>query len=296
MGLSLVNSDIQVIANEFLPAYQDGLESMSLFSFEATADNLVLGDTVKVGVYAVTDDAGDFNAVTNNYEDEDDNSLTYENVVITSHKKKTIGLTDFDLKRSSPEEFLRENAKSLAKTVMQDIYTVITAANFPTVAFTGAATTYDSDDIADFWVDAETANWGDTRHNVMNVPYIGNLLKDPDLKNVEKSGTDATLRRGEVGIINGFDVHRTKVLPGNGENLVGYITDGTAIAIAMALPEPPSDQDVQDFAVASDPESGLSILVRRHYAPAPGKSFINVEAVYGFKKIRSEGLQRCISA
>lgn len=298
MATTLTNADTQVLAQLSLNALLEKLGPITAFSTQFDSEGARKGDIVKVATYGAMPAAAAFNRSSNNYESDDAVSVTYVDVTLSEHLISTFKLDDEQSEKVDVELMSMNAGHAVAKQALINAYGLITNANFGAAVFTGAAGTFDSDEVADLWQAAVDANFGDDRVLQLTPAYIVSLLKDADIKNAEKSDSDAALRDGAVGPLYEFDVQTSQVLPANGENLVGFITDKSGIAVAMAPPPVPAGNAamIVDSAVATDPETGITIQVRQHYNPGPGEVYINYETLFGKSVGQSNGLKRLVSA
>ena len=294
--VSLTNSDIQIIADEITSAGIPNILPIRSFAKNLNAPGTVQNDVVKVGVYAAHPDATAWNASSNNYETGDSVSVTFVDVTLSSRKKTTISIPDQDVGRVNIAEMAKNALNGLTKQFMEDTMALILTAAYGSPAFTGVASTFDSDDVSDLWSAAETANYGENRSLVIGTSYITNLLKDNDLKNYLNSNTDTVLKQAMLPNINGFDIIHSKIIPGNAENLVGFITDTNGIAVATSAVAPAYSTNEVSYIPIIDPESGLEIGTRFQYDKAAGAWKWTFELVYGASVADATKLDRLISA
>ena len=290
---------LTVAAQTALDAMMPVLEPLNLFSTKLSADGLAKGKSVEVRLYNVPGDAGDFDISSNNYQDSVDLDLDKVTVTLDQHKKQTFELTDEDqgkLASGEPDKLIALQAQSVAKAALLEIYEQITISNFSTAVLTGAASTLDTDDFADFLAAAKAANMNmDSLGCMLEYTYMQNLRKDDAIKHYLNANTDQVLREGYVGRLSGFNTYESTIIPDNSENLKGFITDGTALAVATAVVNPGIGSEmVIDHAVATDP-TGFSVGVRKHYDPETGKTYMTVEILMGVSVGRAAGLQRIMS-
>lgn len=82
-------------------------------------------------------------------------------------------------------------------------------------------------------------------------------------------------------------------MPDNGENLVGFAAHPSSLAIAMRYLEPIADYS--EAGAVTDPTTGLTFGYLRHSDTRSNKVYITLEALYGFKVIRPDGLKRIVA-
>lgn len=297
MSTTLTNDDVQVIAQEAVSAAVPVLLPINSFSTQLSSSATVLNDVAKVPVYNTAPDATEYNAATNNYETADSTSVAFVDVTLSKHLKTTFSLTSQQLKKVDPAQMIRAGVNGLIKKVITNAMANITAANFGAAGFTGAASTFDSDDMVDLRTIASAGAWGMDRFAVMSEDYIGSLLKDTSIKSWQNSNTDLALKEAELPKLSGFGVVESTFIPANGENLVGFVTDSSAIALATALPDAEGDDsNLVDIQVITEPQSGFTFVLATHFAPATRSKFYTCEVLNGSAVTGSGRLSRMVSA
>jgi uncharacterized protein (DUF924 family) len=299
--MAITNQDIAEIGTEVIGSPEPSIIELETFSTKMMDTALEQDDRVKVPVYA-KGTADVFNSSTENYEDENGGGADYKDVILDQHFKSTFAIakqtTRFDM-----AQMIRSASSAVVQKANKFVYDKILAASFPTVAFTGAASTFDSDDVADLWANAQTAEFNEMgRSLVLTVPFYTALLKDPALKNWEKSQETQTLRKSIVKELNNFEVLSSNVLATSAgavgaENLVGFITDRSALAVACSVPAIQDDEAVSmtTFVTQFAADNGMVIQFRKHYNPATGVVYGTCEVLMG-ATVAGTRLQRLISA
>lgn len=292
------NSEVEEIAQTFVEALSEHLEPLNAFAIQTEMTGKEENDVSKVTVYNNMGDAVTFNESSQNYEDEQGEAVTFVDVTLNTHRKHTFSLQDKKRKRVDIDKLVSLQAQAVARTVIKDIYATILVANFTNSLVVGAATAMDSDKFSDFWSEAETLLWAEEpRYSVQKSTYMANLLKDNDLKNADASGDTGLLRKAKFSEVNGFQPISSQLMPTNGENLVGIITNGSPIAVGFApvpVDDGGADNGVSSFMVSAP--GGLTISMRSHYDPATGKRFWTAEFWFGQSVVQDDGLVRLTSA
>jgi len=276
---------------------------MNLTAFSTTFSNVVLLGTAKVTVPFFDLQAAvstDWNAA-NGYV-AGDTAIDKRQVTIDKRKYQALSFTSEELRRQ-PYLGLAENmvlnAEKLAYDVQQNILSVITAANYATVAFTGAANTFDSNVLADLQLAANDAQWPvPGRSLFVNATYDNALKKDNALKLAFNAGGSEVIRQGKMFPVYGFDYNLAQNLPVNSENLTGFIAFKSALLIATAPIQPTDDviRDGTQYTVASEPNGGPSLEMRKFGDSQKDKAIWVIESNYGFAKGNAAALQRIRSA
>ena len=305
MAVTLANDDIQVIAaeaciQENLPVDDLRVHALELSPQTASGTPAVFGDTVKVPIYAATGAATAWNSSTNNYEDADaSQSVTYKDVSINTRKKRTIEIDELSLLRTDVAPLVRLELENVARTMVDDVNAIILNANFAQVEIIGAAASFDSDDVIDLRQENSQIRKYPTsmRKLALNVEYSVALQKDPAIKNHN------TLRPVDLPnnqILTSFakfggGLWEMEQIAANGENLVGFATNGCGIAIAMPSQYQQNDPNTT-FEQTTIMWNGFPFLLRRHKDSATGSVFITIEAQYGFAVADELGIVRLTSA
>jgi hypothetical protein len=189
--------------------------------------------------------------------------------------------------------------EKLAYDVLQDIFSVVTAANFGAAAFTGAASTFDSDDATDLAGVADLVPWPKAGRSMIVYPtYKTNLFKDGDVRLEYAYGDAGVIRDDVLPKVAGFQFASTPAIPGNSENLVGFIAYMSAILSAFSPIEPPPNARklMSEYRVVTDPDTDISIEYRAWGDPDCDADKHIIECNYGYAKGEANALKRMISA
>ena len=277
-----VQINITDISQAFLKQSVSSMPSLNLISTTSVnSAETRFQDTKNIPVYT----AGtivDWNEVTNNYET-DNSSLPTVPVVFNRRKKFTFKVSDLMAGRVNIDEWINVQASSFARQVMQDILSVVTVANYNAApaGLIGLATN------ASFGLTqlVTAKNVGDLANPVWNNGRSLWLASDYYNNFASTFATYITggnvLSGGLLGSKMNIDLE-SFTIPVNGEKLVGFICDKSAIALGFltTIPTHPGEIETE---VVQDP-SGLSFRISRHYSRAVQAEFITIEAIYGFGK------------
>jgi hypothetical protein len=264
----------------------------TVFSDEASSR----GDRVSVPRLASALDAAADKSVGAAYTIQDVDSDSVE-IVLNKHKYVSMGADDIEIANSSALSLERYGVRKgnlLAKTVFQDILSQVTAANFGAAAFTGAASTFDEDDVADIADECDDSEMPEDRYLVLSNAYITALRKAGAIKDTSGYGFNA-IQTGTIPMLHGFKIIPSSIIPGNGENLVGFATDGSGIASAFRYLSP---QDGNKYSRAEPivGEGGITLGLREWYSEDFGNRRSLMECVYGFETGLAAGIKRLVSA
>jgi hypothetical protein len=299
MATTINNADIALLAQEAIEANFVEIEGLKVFSTELKTEGMEEGDQVKVPVYGKTT-AVDFNRSTQNYGDSQAQTVTFKSVILNQFYKSTFELNDKDVQKVDMSKVMMANAEAVVEKATTYVYGLITAANFtvaPTINVVPSA--FDSDSVVDLSTYAKDN--GFLKNNkvlVLNSAFANSLKKDPALKDASASGSTATLRSGEIGQLSGFNpILESSILPDNGEDLAGFITDGTSIAIASAPVTVEETGQVTTFSENfTEPRTGLTMNFRIFYDNDTGTHKGTYSMLFGAAVTRDATLNRITDA
>lgn len=291
-----INDDI--ISQSALNAFVAALTPLNVFSTSYSKDAAEKGDRVSVPRALTADAAGDFDSAAG-YSMQDADSDAVE-VVLDKHKFVSWSLTDTEVSKSSAlnlELFGMQKGFQLAKAVLVDIWSIITAANYSTAAFTGAASTFDADDVVDIGKVCDDAAMPETpRGLVLSSAYWAALLKDNAIQSTDAFGSSDPVQKGKIASIGGFTPYKSILIPANAENLVGFAAHPAAMAVAVRYLAPQEGHKYSTAKPLTDPESGLTIGIRDWYDENAGARKRVLECVFGKVTGVAAGLKRMVSA
>lgn len=298
MANTLTNLTHTILAQRILNAFTAMIAPIRAFGLNFSDEAVQRGDKVKVLQITAADAAKDWNG---SYITQDADA---EGLDITINKRKYVswGLQTEDLATQPQLEldrFVEQKAFQLAKAFLQDVWSQVTNANYGAAAFTGAANTFDTDDIIDIRGVCQAADWpAGMRSLILDDTYVTNALKDASLKDASASGSTASLREGSMGRVAGFDIFESTLIPGNSENLVGFAAhpDAMLIATRTLIPSSKADDAGVDVEVISDEDSGLAMVSKSWHDTAHDTDIHTLEINYGYRVGNSAALKRLVSA
>lgn len=297
MPNTLTTLENTILSRAVLEAFVASLLPLTAFATNCSPAAGERGDKVKVLYINAADAAGDF-AGTYTI---GDISAEGKDVTLNKHKFVSWGLTDKELVDRpllELQRFGRQKGFQLAKAVLQDILTLVTAANFGDPAFTGPASGFDADDVVDINVACDDADWPEMGRGLILKPaYHGALRKDEAIQSADRYGSSDAIRTGRIPSIDGFDgLYKSSLIPANGQNLVGMAILADAILVAMRYLAPQSGHDYHDAHAMTDPVTGFTLGYRQWYDNATGTMKVVMEAVYGYLKGNGSACKRLVSA
>jgi hypothetical protein len=185
-----------------------------------------------------------------------------------------------------PERFTTQLAKSIAKTVLLDIMSVITTTNFGTAVTTVSSASWARAQLIEARKAALDAGVMDGEISlVMNRSIESALLGVSELTLALNRGNDTAINQGNLGNIFGVDLYASSIFPTNSVSLNAFVCGKDAIAVAfrrIADELPAGEFEAMEEIV--DDETGLSLLYTRHWSRAQAKWFINMHCLYGYSK------------
>jgi len=302
MASTTANLDINILADITLGALMIKLDELNSFAYGVRSD-VCKGDSVKVLVESYTKDAAAWNVSSNNYETSDDDVTTGVDITLDQKIKKTAFVEEDDYSKIDISKKLMGLGHSCAYQMLLANYNTLIAASYTnTEEVVGAASTFDWDAVVDLEVVADDAEFGDTRFCVVDNTYMANLKKDGVLIANKAANVDPSLSMSRFDIIGGFNTMGSTVIKNvtgtaSTENLVGFITDGTAMGMGLGIPKFTGSSDGGvEVATSVDPKTGIGIQLRRHYSRSTGRWYLNAVILYGMAVLRSASLTRLVSA
>jgi hypothetical protein len=291
---------LNVVLDSALVALREAL--LPLNSFSTVFNSVPLQGTDKIAVPffpLATDATSDFNGT---YSFSDSNAINSREITVNKRKYQTLSFTSAELARQpyfNPEQLGFQKGRKLAEDILRDILSVVTLANYGAAIHTGAASTFDSDDLITIKTALDVAKWPKvSRTVILDNAYEGALLKDASIKNASAVGTPSAIQNGRLPQIAGFDVIGTNLIPGNSQNLVGMVALPEAILVAFSpiQPAPAVRSHLTAYETAVDSETGLTIEYRSWGDPDTDTEKAVMEVNYGFSKGHEAALKRIVSA
>lgn len=128
------------------------------------------------------------------------------------------------------------------------------------------------------------------RSMVLDVEPFDNLLGISNFLQVNLSGSQDALKDGRIGRALGLDIYETNGLPGT-LSVMGFMGHHDAIAVAMRYLKPQRPEEYIEARPITDPGTGFTMGLRRHYDPNTGREYVNLECNYGRAVGISNGLR-----
>lgn len=298
MANSITGVNDDIISSNVLSGFIAGIAPIMSLAVDFSADAAKKGDKISVLRDNTAIDAAADKTTHAAYTIQDADSDSFE-ISLGQPKYVSWGLDDTEIAQSSVvnlELYGRRKGNKLAATILGDILSPVTAANFGAAAFTGAASTFDADDVADIKTAADSANWDDeSRYLVLSPTYYNALLKDAGIQSADSFGGLEAIRQGKIPTLFGFRLIMSNLIPANGENLVGFASSGMGLAAAFRYLQPQEGNTYNRAERLTDP-SGMTLGLRDWYSNDTGVRNRVVEAVYGKQVGLATGILRMVSA
>lgn len=287
----------ELVSSAVLNAFVSEIQPILGFSTNFSSAIGTRGDTVHVPYVPAASAAADFSAAAGYTRQ--NTTLDKRTVELNKHKFVSWRVTDLEQTRSSAvslEMFGMQKGFQLAKAVFQDILSVVTAANYGSAAHTGAASNFDSNDVADIAAACDAADMPSVPRNLIIASnYYWNLVKDTGIKSSDAFGGSEAIREGRIPNLFGFNVFKSNLIPGNSQNLVGMAAYPSAVAVAMRYLAPVGGGGDGTYRAVVD-TSGITLGYREFYDNDLGERVAIMEALYGYSKAEGAAIKRIVSA
>lgn len=297
MANSITGINDDIISRAVLEGYTTAIAPLTALTADFSSDVVSRGDKVSVLRDNSAIDAALDKTSHGAYTVQDANSDSVE-VTMGQPKYVSWGLDDSEIANSSiltMERFGKRKGNLLAKTIFQDVLSEVTATNFGTASFIGAASTFDEDDVADIAEDCDGADWAENdRYLVLSPAYIAALRKAGAIKDTSGYGYNA-IQSGDIPMLHGFKIIMSNAIPANAENLTGFATDGRGIASAFRYLAP-QEGNTYNRAEAIVGDGGITLGLRDWYSNDSGVRKMVIESVYGYETAIGAGIKRITSA
>lgn len=293
MPNNFINTLYTILTDAAIEAFTAVLTPLNVFAHNYDSAAVQRGDKVKVlwvpSQALAIDFAGNYDPL--------DATATGLDVVINRHKFVSWSMTDTELSLNpivNVEDFGRQFGANLGRAVLQDIWSLITAAQFPGNVPVGPASDFDSDNLIDVKAGCDARDWPKAMRNVvLEAAHFNGLLKDGSLKNAAAYGGPEAIRAGEIPALVGFGIYDSTLVPGVG-NLCGFATMQDAILVAMRYLAPQEGNTYFQAGPVSS-EGGMTIGFRDYYDNRAGRRIQVLEANYGFLRGNQNALIRLLS-
>ena len=289
MSNTLGGINLTVIAQDSLTTLLAEFPLISKFSTNFGGEIATKGETVTTRIASAVS-ATDIGA--NGYSASNVTS-TAKSVTLSNHKGFVMGFTDGEVAKGGYDvlrkTFIRPAAHAVSKAVLDDIFALVTDANYSSVGYNGTAAAFDADAVAGLSQTLTDANVAQANRLLIVRPQLyTSLARDNSIQAAYASGTNAPLTENILPRVHGFEVNQYSALPNGGvsgfsslnNNLKGIAVSPEAFIIAARLPALPTNW-YGNVATAVDEKSGLAVQVREWYDGNLGKQMLSMSILYG---------------
>lgn len=214
---------------------------------------------------------------------------TLSAITVTLDKRRIspIDLTHQQLAESSNagrwDKWAVQLGKSMAQTVLTDVWSVLLTTTFGNAIITTASANYTRTQLIEARKQLRAAGVRGDYSFIGNLGIEAGLLGDTNLVNFFNRGDKEAIKEGQLGRLFGLNVYSSDVIPSNSISLTGFCCGQEGIAFAMRDLGPylPAG-DYEAVETLVDDETGITALYTRHWSRAQGKYFINLHTLYGY--------------
>jgi hypothetical protein len=289
--MATVNFNDGIFAQEALQAFVAGLTPLNAFAKDFSSAAAQRGNAIYVPrVDAVT--ATTFNQSYTG----SGGTINTITVNLDQHRITTVDLTDVQQLNSSAAvitNMARQQGKTLAKQVTQDIWRLLTIPNFGAAVVTTAAANWTKTQVRamrkalmESDVDMSMASL------IADVDVYDALLGDSNITQAFQYGGSEAIREGRIPRLFGMNLYETNILPSLTTTIGAFIVHPDSIAIAMRqFSSVVPSSAYEAFETVTDPESGITMQYRRLYDPNVGKMYASFECLFGYSTALTLGLK-----
>ena len=294
-----------VLATRAMEAFTYTLQPISAFSTNFSADAVARGDKVKVLFTAAASAAADW-AGTYTIQGA---TATGTDITIDQRKFVSWGLSTEEIMTQpqlAMDTFAIQKGNALGLAFLQDVFSLITEANYGSGAITTTASggdqlvetaaNFDLDEVSWLYAACSLDNWPQMpRSLVLSIPYYASLFRESEVIGTEglASSNPRMLAEAEIRRLMGFDIYETNAISATAtDNVTGFAAtpDGLMVAIRTMIPESGMSGS-PSVRVLTDPGTGASIVQREWFDPDNDQSKRVLEVAYGKLKGNANGVK-----
>lgn len=276
---SKLNDDI--IVTRGLEAFKSALAPLGKFSTDYSKEAVSKGASLKVPLIGSIEAS----EKENDYETET-GTMSAVTVTMDGYAKATVGLTDRQFMESSSASlsiFAAQMGNAVAAKVITGVFSKVTKTNYPAMlAATAGMSMMDLLALA-------RAKFGELKVPLTNRVYFPTaaaytaLAKDSAVQVASALAYGGTeyVRDGLIPRLLGFDLIESTVLPASSAAPNGFVVHPSALAVATRAVIPSDTKGYLDSRTVTDPDTGITMSYRRHYASGAGKHYMTFECHYG---------------
>jgi len=208
-------------------------------------------------------------------------------ISLSQHKIVHIGQDDITAANSSAaslESFGRQQGAALALLVLQDVLSLVTTANF-SLATAVASTAMDVPQLRKARLDLNQNDVpAEPRSMLIDCTPYDALFGVTNFVQAHMFRDNSVLQEGKVMRAAGFNFHELNNLFASGASVMAFAAHPNAIAVAMRYLQPQDPSAYESAYAVTDPETGITLGLRKHYDANTGTRYLNMECNYGYSK------------
>lgn len=293
MSNTLGGVNLAQIAQQSLDALVDQLPRISIFATDFSNDVAVEGSTVTTRV-ATQPTVGSL--ATGYSTNAQGATTTAKTITLGDVTGLVLGFTDSEWSKSSinlHDLFIRPGVNAVANDMLDDVFALLTNANFSQKE-TIAAAAMDADKAIDIAKALTVAKVPKMDRFLGLAPgHYAALAKS--VKQTYVVGTSDVVQQNRLPPIAGMTPFEYTDIPDNSENLVGFAGCKQGIIVAARVPAAPQNFP-GEIATVTDPESGFSLQLRRWYSADDGQYYLSMGALWGVAVGVPGNIVRIVSA
>jgi hypothetical protein len=291
--MATINSALndKLLAQTALEAFTADLLPLSVFTTSYSNEVVRRGATVEVPLIA------NLTATTfdNSYESTG-GTMNNVSISVDKHQIVTVSLSDTEYSKSSVAEitkFATQQGRALAQAVLTSVFNLFvttagSAAQFAASVTGASAFTITNARTLRKALSDDKVPLTD-RSLILDSALYDSLLSQSNLLDASQFGIRDVISEARVPRLLGMNVYESIILPSNSITLKGMAVHPNAVAVAVRALEPQAPSEYLAATVVTDPQSGLSLGMRRHYSPSTGRHFVSYECVFGHSRALTAG-------
>lgn len=295
--MSTIATNDKIFVQEALNAFTAGLAPLNAFSRSYSTEARRKGDVIAIPRAEALSTTTFAYANNSGYPYETEaGTLNTISLNLDQHQIVGVDITDVQYANKAAAEigvFARQQGRALARKCLENIFGLISIANFGAAA----ATPVSIGDTGRTQLAAARKTLIDRKVGTDSLSLIASselfqsLLNDSNISQSFQYGGSEAIREARIPRLLGMDVYETNALPLGGTlSLVGFIAHPDAIAVAVRQLAPQDDSAYLAVETVVDDETGLGFTYRRHFNPGKGRHFASFECLFGFTAALTLGL------
>lgn len=295
--MSTIATNDKIFVQEALNAFTAGLAPLNAFSRSYSTEARRKGDVIAIPRAEALSTTTFAYANNSGYPYETEaGTLNTISLNLDQHQIVGVDITDVQYANKAAAEigvFARQQGRALARKCLENIFGLISIANFGAAA----ATPVSIGDTGRTQLAAARKTLIDRKVGTDSLSLIASselfqsLLNDSNISQSFQYGGSEAIREARIPRLLGMDVYETNALPLGGTlSLVGFLAHPDAIAVAVRQLAPQDDGAYLAVETVVDDETGLGFTYRRHFNPGKGRHFASFECLFGFTAALTLGL------